>query len=72
MTANGSEIVPLEGHPFVVSVTINNRHACGGFIYSGYFVVTTATCVFGYLSANKPRFNVIYNFGLKIASRQTI
>ena len=35
--------------PYVVSVTENGRHLCGGFIYSLRWIVTAAACVDGYL-----------------------
>ncbi|XP_046655767.1 trypsin alpha-like isoform X7 [Daphnia pulicaria] len=33
--------------PYVVSITENDRHFCGGFIYSARWIVTTAFCVVG-------------------------
>ncbi|XP_046655758.1 transmembrane protease serine 9-like [Daphnia pulicaria] len=33
--------------PYVVSVTEDGRHFCGGFIYSQGWIVTTASCVSG-------------------------
>jgi secreted trypsin-like serine protease len=36
--------------PYVVSITENGRHFCGGFIYSSKWVVTAAACVEGYIS----------------------
>jgi len=33
--------------PYVVSITENDRHFCGGFIYSEKWIVTTASCVEG-------------------------
>ena len=38
--------------PFIVSVTINGQHLCGGFIYNKDWVVTSASCVYGYLNDN--------------------
>lgn len=32
--------------PFVVSVTFNSEHICGGFIYNSRFIVTAASCVY--------------------------
>lgn len=34
--------------PYIVSVTYNDEHICGGFIYSNYFVLTAASCLIGY------------------------
>ena len=34
--------------PYVVSIIENDRHFCGGFIYSNRWIVTTASCVAGY------------------------
>ncbi|XP_032788292.2 trypsin isoform X1 [Daphnia magna] len=31
--------------PFIVSITKNGEHICGGFIYNQRFIVTTASCV---------------------------
>ncbi|XP_046655762.1 trypsin alpha-like isoform X2 [Daphnia pulicaria] len=33
--------------PYVVSITENDRHFCGGFIYSARWIITTASCVTG-------------------------
>ncbi len=33
--------------PYLVSITLDNEHFCGGFIYSQHFVVTAASCVNG-------------------------
>jgi trypsin len=33
--------------PYVVSITENDRHFCGGFIYSARWIITTASCVAG-------------------------
>ncbi|KAI9559822.1 hypothetical protein GHT06_013829 [Daphnia sinensis] len=38
--------------PYVVSITENDRHICGGFIYSKQWIVTAASCVEG-KTANK-------------------
>ncbi|KAI9559459.1 hypothetical protein GHT06_013449 [Daphnia sinensis] len=44
---NGAEnaVVAAERYPFSVSVTLNNKHICGGFIDKPRFIVTTASCV---------------------------
>ena len=34
--------------PFMVSVTLNDAHICGGFIYNSRFIVTAASCVYQY------------------------
>lgn len=34
--------------PYIVSVTYNDEHICGGFLYSNYFVLTAASCLIGY------------------------
>ncbi|XP_057373600.1 trypsin beta-like [Daphnia carinata] len=31
--------------PYIVSITTNGEHICGGFIYNQRFIVTTASCV---------------------------
>nr|CAH0112824.1 unnamed protein product [Daphnia galeata] len=33
--------------PYIVSVTHNDEHICGGFVYSNYFVLTAASCLIG-------------------------
>jgi secreted trypsin-like serine protease len=33
--------------PYVVSVSWQDQHICGGFIYNNYWVVTAAECVHG-------------------------
>ena len=33
---------------FVVSITQNDSHICGGFIYNDLWIVTAASCVFEY------------------------
>nr|CAH0099929.1 unnamed protein product [Daphnia galeata] len=43
----------LQGQfPYVVSITENDRHFCGGFIYNSRWVVTAASCVEGKLGIN--------------------
>ncbi|XP_046439912.1 trypsin-1-like [Daphnia pulex] len=44
-------IVPAEKYPFIVSVTLNDVHICGGFIYNSRFIVTAASCVFNKTTA---------------------
>ena len=34
--------------PYMVSVTHNDEHICGGFVYSNYFILTAASCLVGY------------------------
>lgn len=38
--------------PFIVSITKNGEHICGGFIYNQRFIVTTASCVLKYEHVN--------------------
>ncbi|XP_057373606.1 trypsin-like [Daphnia carinata] len=35
--------------PYLVSITIDEQHVCGGWIYSPDWVVTAASCVYGIL-----------------------
>ena len=35
--------------PYVVSLQLNDRHICGGFIYNDHWVITAASCVQEYL-----------------------
>ncbi|EFX66676.1 hypothetical protein DAPPUDRAFT_331825 [Daphnia pulex] len=41
-----ASVVTAEKYPFIVSVTFNDNHICGGFIYNSRFIVTAASCVF--------------------------
>lgn len=43
---NGAEVA-VGQWPFVVSVTFNDEHICGGFIYSQKYIITAASCVDG-------------------------
>lgn len=45
---NGAEntAVTPGRYPFIVSVTLNDNHICGGFIYNSRFIVTAASCVY--------------------------
>ncbi|XP_032788232.2 complement factor D [Daphnia magna] len=42
---NGAEAARGE-FPWLVSISENDRHICGGFIYNDRFIVTAASCVF--------------------------
>jgi hypothetical protein len=35
---------PLE-YPYVVSIELDNKHFCAGFIYNPKWIVTTASCM---------------------------
>ncbi|KAK4030219.1 hypothetical protein OUZ56_023198 [Daphnia magna] len=43
----GGELASPGQFPYVVSVTENGRHICGGFIYATRWIVTAASCIFG-------------------------
>ncbi len=32
--------------PHLVSITVDDQHVCGGFIYNENWVITAASCVF--------------------------
>lgn len=56
---NGTKVEPGDA-PYVVQVLVNQEHVCGGFIYSEYWVVTAASCVYGYASAKVKRKELFY------------
>ena len=43
--------VAVEGEfPYIASIqTSGSRHICGGFIYNSKWIVTAASCVYGYV-----------------------
>ncbi|EFX71082.1 hypothetical protein DAPPUDRAFT_309211 [Daphnia pulex] len=45
----GGNLATTGKFPYVVSIIENDRHFCGGFIYSNRWIVTTASCVAGKL-----------------------
>lgn len=45
----GGGVAAAAQFPYVVSITENDRHFCAGFIYSARWIVTTASCVVGYV-----------------------
>ena len=40
--------------PYAVSILLNGKHQCSGFIYSEMFIVTTASCVVTVTPGNPP------------------
>lgn len=48
--ANGSQAAAGE-FPWIVSISENAQHICGGFIYNDRFIVSAASCLFGWKSA---------------------
>ncbi|XP_046439908.1 ovochymase-2-like isoform X2 [Daphnia pulex] len=46
-----TSVVDAEKYPFIVSVSLNDNHICGGFIYNSRFIVTAASCVFNKTTA---------------------
>lgn len=53
----GGDLAATGQFPYVVSIIENDRHFCGGFIYSNRWIVTTASCVAGYGSSNGQKYN---------------
>lgn len=49
--AGPEEVAVVGDFPYVVSITVNNRHVCGGFIYNNLWIVTAASCVSGYVKS---------------------
>lgn len=45
----GSRVNNTEQFPFVVSISYRYQHICGGFIYNARWIVTAASCVYGYI-----------------------
>jgi trypsin len=43
----GGDLANVGQFPYVVSIVENDRHFCGGFIYSNRWIVTAASCVAG-------------------------
>ena len=35
--------------PYIASIQISQKHICGGFIYNSKWIVTAASCVYGYV-----------------------
>ncbi|XP_057365133.1 chymotrypsin-1-like [Daphnia carinata] len=43
----GGDVASSGQFPYVVSITEDGRHICGGFIYSPRWIVTAASCIVG-------------------------
>ena len=41
----GGEVASANEFSYTVSILLDGRHHCSGFIYSELFIVTTASCV---------------------------
>lgn len=46
----GGTPAQIQEHPYMVSVELDEKHFCGGFIYNEYHVVTAASCVAEYVN----------------------
>ena len=58
--------------PFMVSVTLNDAHICGGFIYNSRFIVTAASCVYqynGFLNYKRLTFSIFARSALTILGK---
>ena len=48
----GGVPVSLGEFPFVVTIQLSGSHICGGLIYNERWVLTSASCIQGYISSH--------------------